>query len=138
MEMNQLVLEIEQQIEVPAAPTRAFAALLEQFTNLETMPMKLEPFPGGRWYRDLGNNAGHWWGNVQVIKPPTLLEICGPMFMSYPVSSHLQVRLTEIPAGTKVTLRHRAFGMIEENHRKGVVEGWQRTLSGLAAKLAKA
>ena len=23
------------------------------------MPMKLEPVPGGRWYRDLGNNNGH-------------------------------------------------------------------------------
>ena len=41
--------------------------------------MKIEPWPGGRWYRDLGNNAGHLWGHVQVIKPPTLLEICGPL-----------------------------------------------------------
>ena len=34
------------------------------------MPLKLEPWPGGRWFRDLGNNAGHFWGHVQVIKPP--------------------------------------------------------------------
>ena len=47
-------------------------------------PMVIEPWPGGRWYRDLGNNAGHLWGHVQVIKPPTLLELCGPMFMSFP------------------------------------------------------
>ena len=35
-------------------------------------PMVIEPWPGGRWYRDLGDNAGHLWGPVQVIKPPAL------------------------------------------------------------------
>jgi len=23
---------------------------------------------GGRWFRDIGNNAGHLWGHVQVIR----------------------------------------------------------------------
>ena len=41
------------------------------------MPFKLEAWPGGRWFRDLGNNAGHLWGHVRVIKPPALLEISG-------------------------------------------------------------
>ena len=49
------------------------------------MPMKIEPWPGGRWYRDLGNDNGHFWGHVQAIKQPTLLEIYGPLFMSYPL-----------------------------------------------------
>ncbi len=48
------------------------------------LPMKLEAWPGGRWYRDLGDNNGHFWGHVQAIKRPTLLEICGPLIMSYP------------------------------------------------------
>ena len=42
---------------------------------------------GRCWYRDLGNDAGHLWGHVQVIKPPTWLELCGPMFMSYPAAT---------------------------------------------------
>ena len=46
--------------------------------------MKLEPWPGGRWFRDLGNDNGHFWGLVQAIKRPTLLEITGPLFMSAP------------------------------------------------------
>jgi hypothetical protein len=50
------------------------------------MPMKIEPWPGGRWYRDLGDNDGHLWRHVQAIKQPTLLEIYGPLMMSYPVS----------------------------------------------------
>ncbi len=48
------------------------------------MPMKIEPWPGGRWYRDLGDNNGHFWGHVQAIKRPTLLEITGPLLASYP------------------------------------------------------
>src|SRR5687767_15975139 len=36
------------------------------------MPMKVELWPGGRWYRDLGGNTGHLWGHIQVIKPPKL------------------------------------------------------------------
>ena len=65
-------------------------------------PMVIEPWPGGRWYRDLGDNAGHLWGHVQVIKPPTLLELCGPMFMSFPAANHVQYRLTAEGNGTRL------------------------------------
>ena len=75
-------------------------------------PMKIEPWPGGRWYRDLGNNSGHFWGHVQVIKPPTLLEITGPMPMSYPAINHLQYRLKAEGKRTRLTLHHRAMGLI--------------------------
>jgi hypothetical protein len=50
--------------------------------------------PGGRWYRDLGEDNGHFWGTVQAIKRPTLLEITGPLFMSYAAVSNLQYRLS--------------------------------------------
>jgi hypothetical protein len=98
------------------------------------MPLKLERFPGGRWYRDLGDNAGHLWGHVQVIKPPMLLEIQGPMFMSYPVAGHVQFRFAEVPEGTKVTVRHRALGLIDFAHREGAVKGWQHILGGIEGK----
>jgi uncharacterized protein YndB with AHSA1/START domain len=88
------------------------------------MPMKLEAWPGGRWYRDLGGNNGHFWGVVQAIKRPTLLEITGPLFMSYPVVSNLQYRLSEKDGGTLLTFRHSALGLIQEDHRAGVSKGW--------------
>ena len=77
----------------------AFQAMLDelgpegQMPDGKTLSMKIEPWPGGRWYRDLGNNAGHFWGHVQVIKPPTLLELTGPMPMSYPAVNHRPVPL---------------------------------------------
>ena len=90
-------------------------------------PMVIEPWPGGR-YRDLGNNAGHLWGHVQVIKPPTLIELCGPMFMSYPAINHVQYRLTAEGDGTRLKLTHRAFGPIPQEVQEGVVEGWNYRL----------
>ena len=84
--------------------------------------MVLEAWPGGRWYRDFEKNTGHFWGHVQVIKPPTLLEISGPLFMSYAAMNHVQYRLVAEGTATKLTLtRYRAVGEISPQHREGVV-----------------
>ena len=89
------------------------------------MAMVLEAWPGGRWFRDLGDDRGHFWGHVQVIKPPTLLELTGPMFMSYAAASHVQYRLTAEGAdATRLKLTHSAIGFIPDEHAKGVHEGW--------------
>jgi uncharacterized protein YndB with AHSA1/START domain len=95
-----------------------------QMPNGTAMAMTLEPWPGGRWFRDLGNNAGHFWGSVQVIKPPTLLELCGPMFMSYPAANHAQYRLAAEAGGTRLKFVHKSFGLIPEDHMKGMDMGW--------------
>ena len=127
--IEDLTLNVTEEIHVHASLEATFAALLEQLGPFnETaedrpMPMKLEPWPGGRWYRDLGNNTGHFWGHVQVIKPPTLLEISGPLFMSYPAISHLQYRLRAEGSVTRLTLAHRAIGQIIAEHQ-GVGQGW--------------
>jgi uncharacterized protein YndB with AHSA1/START domain len=124
-------LHIKKDIQIAAPIGVVFETLLEPLGPLADMKLKLEPWPGGRWYRDLGNNTGHWWGHVQVIKPPTLLEICGPMFMSYPVASHLQYRLTEEAGGTRLTLLHQAIGLISAEHLEGVNKGWAESLEAI-------
>jgi uncharacterized protein YndB with AHSA1/START domain len=130
-------LEIAKDVEIAASVEIVFETLLEQLgprheTGPESpLPMTLEPWPGGRWYRDLGNDTGHFWGHVQVIKPPRLLEICGPLFMSYPAISHLQYRLTEEGGVTRLRLTHRTVGQIPLDHRQAVTEGmepWSHTL----------
>lgn len=88
------------------------------------MPMRLEAVPGGRWYRDLGDGNGHCWGIVQAIKRPMLLEFFGPLFMSSPVSNNLQYRLVEEDGVTVIRFRHSAFGLIHDDHRRGVSTGW--------------
>ena len=128
------LLNVHREIQIDAPIAIVFDALIEQSgTGLtgpdgKSMQLKLEAWPGGRWFRDLGNNTGHLWGHVQVIKPPTLLEICGPMFMSYPVAAHIQYRLTEKAGVTTLALTHRAIGEIAAEHRAGVGMGWEKIL----------
>jgi uncharacterized protein YndB with AHSA1/START domain len=123
--------EILKEIEIVAPIEIAWQAVLDELGPEGGMPdgrslqMKIEAWPGGRWYRDLGNNAGHLWGHVQVIKPPTLLEICGPLMMSYPAANHVQYRLKAEGAGTRLTFHHRAMGLILPEHRDGMPKGWE-------------
>jgi len=128
--IDDMTLSITQEIHVNAPLETTFAALLEQLTTASQHPdgtpmqMKLEAWPGGRWFRDLGEGNGHFWGAVQAIKRPTLLEITGPLFMSYPVVNNVQYRLSEVPGGTLIKFCHSGFGLIQEEHKKGVVTGW--------------
>jgi uncharacterized protein YndB with AHSA1/START domain len=127
--IESLTLVVNQEIHVKASLETTFEALLEQIgpeneTPEQKMPMKLEAWPGGRWFRDLGNDNGHLWGHVQSIKRPMLLEITGPLFMSYAVANNLQYRLSEEKGGTLIRFHHKAFGVIQEEHRRGVSKGW--------------
>ena len=128
--IENLTITITQEIHVQASLEVTFAALLEQLgPGNETpegkpMSMKIEPWPGGRWYRDLGDGNGHFWGHVQAIKRPALIEISGPLFMSYPVVSNLQYRLSEADGGTLIKFHHMALGFIPDEHKQGMGKGW--------------
>lgn len=127
--IESLTLLVTQEIHVKAPLETTFQTLLEQLgpeneSPEQKMPMKLEPWPGGRWFRDLGNDNGHLWAHVQSIKRPTLLELTGPLFMSYAVANQLQYRLSEEPGGTLIKFHHKAFGIIQEEHRRGLNRGW--------------
>jgi uncharacterized protein YndB with AHSA1/START domain len=134
--------------EVIDAPIEiVFAAVLDELGPEGQMPdgtamsMKVEPWPGGRWLRDLGNNTGHFWGHVQVIKPPTLLELSGPMFMSYPAANHVQYRLSAEGKGTRLKFVHKSIGLIPKEHLEGMQMGWNyklKRISELAARRQKA
>jgi hypothetical protein len=125
-----LTLDLKQEVHVRASLDATFESLIAQMGRLnetlegKPLPMTIEPWPGGRWFRDLGGNNGHLWGFVQSIKRPTLLEITGPLFMSYPVVSNLLYRFTEVNGGTLMTFRHTALGFIDDEHRKGLSAGW--------------
>jgi len=138
--IENLTLNVTQEIHVRAPLEVTFTTLLEQLGPLNEvengtpMPMKIEPWPGGRWYRDLGDGNGHFWGHVQAIKRPTLLEITGPLFMSYPVVSNVQYRLAEKDGGTLITFHHTALGLIIDEHKKGVTTGWSHIHARVKAR----
>jgi uncharacterized protein YndB with AHSA1/START domain len=134
-EIENLTVDVNQEVHVQASLETTFAALLEQMgpgndtPEGNPLPMKIEAWPGGRWYRDLGDGNGHLWGHVQAIKRPTLLEITGPLFMSYAVVSNLQYRLSEVEGGTMIKFHHKAFGLIPDDHKRGMVKGWSHILA---------
>lgn len=140
--IESLTLNITQEIHVWASLEVTFEALLAQLgPENETpegnrMQMKIEPWPGGRWFRDLGDGNGHFWGNVQAIKRPTLVEITGPLFMSYPVVSNLQYRLSEEDGGTLIRFHHMALGFIPDEHKHGMTKGWNH-MHGRVKELAE-
>jgi uncharacterized protein YndB with AHSA1/START domain len=129
--LDQLALDITEEMLVRAPLSAAFDALLEEIGpsnrgyNDTPMPMRLEAWPGGRWYRDLGDDNGHFWGQVQAIKRPTLLEITGPMMMSFAVASNVQYRLKEVDGGTLITLHHTALGLFPEGYMVPLTQGWR-------------
>ena len=128
--LDNLTLDLTEEIRVQASLDVTFEALLEEMGPHNTgiggvpMPMVIEARPGGRWYRDLGDDNGHFWGHVQAIKRPTLLEINGPLFMSMPVVSNLQYRLKEVDGGTLISFRHSALGFIPDDFRQDMMRGW--------------
>ncbi len=138
MTIDELTLDTTQAVDIKADIGDVFRTILhrfgEGFTNPqgELLQMTLEQWPGARWFRDRGNGIGHLWGHVQGIKPPVLLELSGPMFMSYPALNHVELKLEQRPGGTHVDLHHRAIGLIEPAHREGVSTGWKQILDGIA------
>ena len=138
--IDSLILNIDTQTKVNASVERTFAALLEQLgpgadrPGGEPMPMTLEPWPGGRWFRDLGDSNGHFWGTVQAIKRPTLLEICGPLFLSQAVISNVQYRLSDVAGGTLLVFHHFALGAIPDDLRERIGTGWAHIANRICAR----
>ena len=130
-DLDHLSLTVSEDIHVRAPLDKTFAALLEELGpsnrghNDTPMPMTLEAWPGGRWFRDLGHGSGHLWGHVQAIKSPTLLEISGPLMMSFAVASNVQYRLKEAEGGTVISFRHTALGLFPEGYREQLSSGWK-------------
>jgi uncharacterized protein YndB with AHSA1/START domain len=128
--LDNLTLNLTQEIHVRAPLAATFDALLEQMgpgnetPDGQPLSMVIEARPGGRWFRDLGDDNGHFWGVVQAIKRPTLLEISGPLFMSAPVVSNVQYRLKEVDGGTLISFRHSALGFIPEEQKPSLARGW--------------
>ena len=130
-------LHVVKEVLIAAPADVVFETVLEPHGPMKEMNMKLEPWPGGRWFRDLGNNTGHLWGHVQVIKPPKVLELVGPTMMSCPAISHIQYRLIEQPGGTLLKFTHQAIGLIEAGLEQNVSKGWGEMLEQIRTAAEK-
>ena len=143
-QLDSRTFKIEQEIRVRASLEVTFNALLEQLgpgfekDDGAPMPFKLEAWPGGRWFRDLGDGNGHWWANVQAIKRPTLLEFSGPLMMSVPIVNNVQYRLSEQSGETLIRFYHSGFGEVSEEHKKGMNGGWNSIIENVRKRAERA
>jgi uncharacterized protein YndB with AHSA1/START domain len=131
------MLNVVKEVLIAAPADIVWETVLEPHGPMKEMGLKLEAWVGGRWFRDLGNNTGHLWGHVQVIKPPKLLELIGPTMMSYPAISHIQYRLTEQPGGTLLKFTHQAIGLIPPELQQNVDKGWGKLLEEIRSVAEK-
>lgn len=128
--LEDLTLTINQEIHVKAPMEVTFAALLEQLgpgnetPDGKSLDMQIEAWPGGRWYRDMGEGNGHLWAHVKAIMRPKLLEFAGPLFASFPFVSNVQYRLSEADGGTLIKFCHTALGFVTDDQRANMNKGW--------------
>lgn len=139
-DMADLTLDVTEEVRVHAAIADVYAALLDELgpenrgKDDQPMPMVLEARPGGRWFRDLGNDNGHCWGVVQAIRAPSLLEIYGPLMMSFAVASNVQYRLKADGDDTVITIRHTALGLFPDGYKDALTQGWHAIFRRLSAR----
>ncbi len=127
---------IERSIDIDATTEIIFESILDEMLALPDgkggfLSFKLEAFPGGRWYRDLGNDAGHLWGHVQVIKPPTVLEIYGPLMISSAAISHVTYRVKSENGKNQLVITHKLFGDFDPKIPEMVGGGWQTIVDNI-------
>ncbi len=78
--LDKLTLDVTQSIDIAASIEQVYQDLVHRLSDEnatpdnQPMPMVLETWPGGHWFRDQGGQQGHLWGFVQVIKPPRLID----------------------------------------------------------------
>ncbi len=140
-------LDFDCQIEItidasPAAVQKAVVEDIGQWfvspENNQNMHLRIEPFVGGRVFRDLGEGNGHLWAHVSVLKPG-LIEMAGPFASPVPAYSLIRFRFTEAgPNQTKLTFSHQAVGAVIEEMLEGAPEGWKMILEkGLKAHVER-
>jgi len=131
-----LDLDYAMEVSISAAPDAVLDAIVKDvntwFVNPqsgETMNFELEAKPGGRFFRDLGNNTGHLWGFVQVYKPGNILEINGPMWFEAPVQNFIRFKVEAEGTGTRLSFIHRALGPVDEESKGHIHQGWTHLLA---------
>lgn len=141
----QLDFDCQMEIVIAASPEAVQRAVVEDIgewfvspENSQGMQLRIEPVVGGRVYRDLGDDQGHLWGHISVLKPG-LIEIVGPFASMTPSYNLVRFRFTESsPGNTKVEFTHQAVGAVSEELLEGAPEGWKMVLEqGLKAHVER-
>ena len=140
-----LDFDCQLEITIDAPPVAVQKAVVEDIgqwmvspENNQSMQLRIEPFVGGRVFRDLGDGNGHLWAHISVLKSG-LIEMTGPFANPLPAYSLIRFRFTESGANqTKLTFTHQAVGAVMQEMLDGAPEGWKMILEkGLKAHVER-
>lgn len=122
---------IEQDVDLNVPLEKAWESLIDVsgwwcHYFADTRPrMTLEPRIGGKFMEDWGDGQGCLWGTVTYVKRPEILRLSGPLGMDTPVNSVFEFRLAEKKGRTRLSLTHRAIGLIDRKWAKSHKNGWK-------------
>jgi uncharacterized protein YndB with AHSA1/START domain len=123
-----------QEIRINATPQRSWKALLDigrwfKFDPAQKPATKLEPWVGGRFFREEPDGESALHATVTYFLPNKLLRLAGPMGMSHlPVNNVFIFELQPNAKGTLLKLCQRSFGFMDPDLKKRYTGGWKKLL----------
>jgi uncharacterized protein YndB with AHSA1/START domain len=122
--------EIEFACELEASPGRVFSALTAEIGRWWTHRFRqgstvgFEPRIGGRFFEEWGPGSAALYATVTLIEPPARLRLSGPMGMAGATACSLEYLLAAIPGGSRLSLVHDIFGLLDEDVVEDYRQGW--------------
>ncbi len=126
------MIDLRQQIHLPAPPDRVFEILARDVDLWWTAPYRmteggsvsLQAHIGGQ-LREQGR-SGHAavWGTVEEVLPGRLLVMSGTFGMGSAVTGRVRIELAPEGESTRLTLRHTAIGPLDDDIADRYARGW--------------
>ena len=127
MTVEDLILDVEQHVDIKATPEKAFAAVLHRLGKGNTTARRAiaahccwsrSRVDAGIAIAETGSDT--CGGSCRLSKPRRLLELSGPMFMSYPATNHVEVKSRAVFRRLPGRAAASRPGDDRSEHRKGV------------------
>ena len=126
-------LQIEQTIDIAAAPEAVFRALTTDIASWwgppycdenDVVDIVVDLRLGGLMYESYGAAQGWTWGTVVGFETNKWLEIAGPMGLQGVVNGNIKFSLEPNGKGTRLTLSHAAMGLFGPEAEEMYTGGW--------------
>jgi len=126
------MIDIRQDIRLPAPPDRVFEVLTGQIDLWWTAPYRmteggtvtLDPRIGGELREAAPGGHVAVWGRVEEVAPGRLLVLSGTIGMQTAVAGRVRIALAQDGGDTVLSLSHMAVGPIAEGAQERYAYGW--------------
>jgi len=138
-EVGTRAVVIEQEVEIAAPPARVYQAALRETGSWFYVPTEesahgrsaIEPFVGGRFWRDYGEEGGELYGHVTRLDRDALVRIAGTFGNRFASTSVVDLAIEAKGGGSVVRLSHRVSGDVPEELASEFERGWECELANL-------